>query len=140
MPILQPKEFLLYYAVGTLIAILLFMRGRRPRGMQLKLGGKRGLDDAQASRMGEKPDSRAGASRGAEPSPPREVNPAEAERMLNVMFNYNGHSWDAYEVLDLPAGANIARVREARESALEKVDPSSRDFIEAAYRAILSRV
>src|SRR5690349_4462282 len=25
-------------------------------------------------------------------------------KSLNVMFNYNGHSWDAYEVLGVPAG------------------------------------
>jgi hypothetical protein len=56
---------------------------------------------------------------------------------LNVMFNYNGHSWDAYEVLGIPAGASLEAVRERFNAALETSQPQSQDFIKAALEAIL---
>lgn len=90
--------------------------------MRLKLDGRRALDSAP-----DKP--------GARPTLDERV----VERSLNVVFNYNGHSWDAYEVLGLPAGSGRDRVREALAANLAKVDLSSRGFIEAAYRAIESQ-
>lgn len=59
---------------------------------------------------------------------------------LNVMFNYNGHSWDAYEVLGVPAGASIKTVTEAYQTALRRSDKSSMEFLETAYRAIIHRL
>ncbi|MNT53778.1 hypothetical protein D3C72_1908820 [compost metagenome] len=58
---------------------------------------------------------------------------------LNVMFNYNGHSWDAYEVLGVPAGANITMVTEAYHVALRRSDKESVEFLETAYKAILQK-
>jgi hypothetical protein len=53
-----------------------------------------------------------------------------------VMFNWNGHSWDAYEVLGLPAGSGMREVSEAYERAIERMDDESRAFLHRAYRAI----
>lgn len=61
-------------------------------------------------------------------------------KSLNIMFNYNGHSWDAYEVLGVPAGASITIVTEAYQAALLRGNKSSLDFLETAYKAILNRV
>lgn len=58
---------------------------------------------------------------------------------LNVMFNYNGHSWDAYEVLGVPAGASIKTVTEAFQTALRRSDKDSMEFLETAYKAIVDR-
>lgn len=58
-----------------------------------------------------------------------------AEKTLNTLFNYNGHTWDAYEVLGLPAGSSLSRVDEAYKDCVEK-QASSRDFLDAAYQAI----
>lgn len=61
-------------------------------------------------------------------------------KVLNVMFIYNGHSWDAYEVLGVPAGASIHIVTEAYQSALKRcAGPDSVQFLETAYKAILHR-
>lgn len=59
---------------------------------------------------------------------------------LNVMFNYNGHSWDAYEVLGVPAGASIKTVTEAYQTALRRSDKDSMEFLETAYKAIVDRL
>lgn len=58
---------------------------------------------------------------------------------LNVMFNYNGHSWDAYEVLGVPAGASIKLVTDAYQKALHRCDKESVEFLETAYNAILHK-
>ncbi|WP_374078715.1 hypothetical protein [Bdellovibrio bacteriovorus] len=60
-------------------------------------------------------------------------------KSLNVMFNYNGHSWDAYEVLGVPAGASIKLVTEAYQAAIRRSDKDSVEFLETAYHAILNK-
>ena len=62
--------------------------------------------------------------------------PPQQEVQLNVMFNWNGHSWDAYEVLGLPAGSNLNQVKKAYEEEMAKMDEESRAFIQKAYEAI----
>jgi hypothetical protein len=56
---------------------------------------------------------------------------------LNVIFMYNEHSFDAYEVLGIPAGSGPSQVQKAYQIALEK-KTAEKEFIEAAYQAILS--
>jgi hypothetical protein len=57
-------------------------------------------------------------------------------RSLNVHFNYNGHSWDAFEVLGLPAGSSVAGAEQAYKDAIAKVDPRAREFYDHALAAI----
>lgn len=64
--------------------------------------------------------------------------PAEVKN-LNVMFNYNGHSWDAYEVLGVPAGASLPIVTEAYQRAIKRCEKESIEFLETAYKAILEK-
>lgn len=65
---------------------------------------------------------------------------APSVKALNVIFNYNGHSWDAYEVLGVPAGASLPMVTAAYQSALKRcAEPESLEFLETAYRAILNK-
>lgn len=61
-------------------------------------------------------------------------------KSLNVMFNYNGHSWDAHEVLGVPAGAPLEMVKKGYEASLKNTDPSSHDFIETAFQAIMAEL
>lgn len=76
-------------------------------------------------------------------SPPMQaVHPdlrGRASKSLNVMFNYNGHSWDAYEVLGVPAGSSIRTVTEAYQVALRRCDKESVEFLETAYQAVLNK-
>lgn len=60
-------------------------------------------------------------------------------KSLNVIFNYNGHSWDAYEVLGIPAGSPLREVTQAYQRAVQSADPASQGFLETAYKAILHR-
>lgn len=58
-------------------------------------------------------------------------------RPLNVMFNYNGYSWDAYEVLGVPAGSSLLSVQEAYETMKKSMDRESQHFVDAAYQALM---
>ncbi len=53
-----------------------------------------------------------------------------------VIFNWNGHSWDAYEVLGVPKGSGMREVSQAYERAIDKMDDESRAFLLRAYLAI----
>jgi hypothetical protein len=59
-----------------------------------------------------------------------------ASRQLNVFFNWNGHTWDAYEVLGVPAGSSRESVIQAFHVARGK-SPDSIAFLQAATDAIL---
>lgn len=60
-----------------------------------------------------------------------------SERSLNCMFQYNGHTWDAHEILGVPAGAPGEAIRAGYEAALKSAkDEQSKHFIEAALSAL----
>jgi preprotein translocase subunit Sec63 len=58
------------------------------------------------------------------------------EKSLNAVFNWNGHSWDAYEILGVPAGSSAEAVDQAFREACTKADAESLPFLEAARAAI----
>jgi hypothetical protein len=62
----------------------------------------------------------------------------QSEKTLNVMFMFNGHSFDAHEVLGCPAGANIQMVEDYFNQAMARKG-SDRAFLEAAFSAIKDR-
>ena len=65
-------------------------------------------------------------------------DPSEAAiKNLNIIFIYNGHTFDAYEVLGAPAGASLNLVEKYYREMLEKKG-EDREFIEAAFAAIRS--
>ncbi|MCS6837331.1 MAG: hypothetical protein NZ480_00655 [Bdellovibrionaceae bacterium] len=57
-------------------------------------------------------------------------------RPLQVFFIYNGHTFDAYEVLGVPNGADLERVFQAYQQL--KTHTHS-DIIDVAYNAILEK-
>jgi hypothetical protein len=56
---------------------------------------------------------------------------------LNVFFVWNGHSWDAYEVLGIPAGSSRESALAAFERARKECDAESLPFLQAALDAIV---
>ncbi len=121
VPPIEPTTFWLYYAGGFLLLVWLLFFRRRRRGMRLHLGGAKARKALTVDNGAAEPVTTAATG---------------GERSINVVFNYNGHSWDAYEVLGLPAGCSLAQVEAAYQKGLAEVDSSSRPFIEAAYSAI----
>lgn len=54
-----------------------------------------------------------------------------------IFFVYNGHEWEAYEVLGLPRGSTLAITTTHYQHLIKTSDPSTFEFFEAAYSAIL---
>ena len=58
-------------------------------------------------------------------------------KVLNVIFMWNGHGWDAYEVFGLPAGTSVNDVRlRFQELTSHADDDGHRQFLAAALNAI----
>lgn len=136
MPPVQPSQFWLYYAVATVVALLIFVRSRPRNGMRLRL--KTRAQKKAELESGQGPTTIQTQLPGN--NPPLDeltVVRAQAARPLNVHFNYNGHSWDAYEVLGLPAGSSLEKVEAAFKESIARVDVGSKPFMEAAYKAIV---
>lgn len=65
-----------------------------------------------------------------------ETESPAAARELNVFFNWNGHTWEAFEVLGIPAGSPRDIVVAAFHASRAK-SPDSTPFFQAATDAIL---
>jgi len=120
---------MLYYAGGLLLLILVLFWRRPRKGMRLRLGqGRRSTDYRTQALKGRL---------GPDVMPPRmNVNAQGGERSINVIFNFNGESWDAFEVFGLPAGSGMATVEAAFKEAMGRADETSRVFLQAAFKAI----
>lgn len=65
--------------------------------------------------------------------------PGREERQLTVMFQFNGHDFEAYEVLGLAAGSSPASVEEAYQKILVTTSPDSLEIYRIAYECIKRR-
>lgn len=118
---MTPMRFFILNGIVLLLLVIYILRKRPKSSFRLRMTRLRGGTLA--------PDVGA-ADLGLGQQPPREKN-------LNTLFNYNGHTWDAYEVLGLPAGSPQNKIDEAyRSSVAKQQGESSRDFLDAAYQAI----
>lgn len=75
--------------------------------------------------------------RSARPTPLNLRAPSSGEKPLNAIFVFNGHSWDAYEVLGVPAGSEIDRVAKAHFELAKRAGPEAKVFLDAAFQAIV---
>lgn len=66
---------------------------------------------------------------------PTEIHP-NMGMALNVFFNFNGHSFDAYEALGVPAGSTLDEIQRAFQRSVQSSDPASQEFFAAAFNAI----
>lgn len=62
-----------------------------------------------------------------------------SQKDLAIFFMYNGHDWEAHDVLGVAQGANLKIVTEKYQKLLAENNTQSYDFLEAAYQAILKR-
>lgn len=67
------------------------------------------------------------------------INVVESAKPLNIMFNWNGHSWDAYEVLGVAAGSSLEVVKIKYEELLVQSDEGQKLFLYEAYNSIVCK-
>lgn len=135
------RHFLILNALVVTFVILSFFFTRKgPRSpVKLRLKGEEGEKSVPTSvHASSHPKGRPSGWENYRPrTGSKSAQVVSEEKNLNAMFNWNGHSWDAYEVLGLPAGSS----REAAHLAFDKLsaqcDAESLPFLRAAYEAIL---
>lgn len=59
------------------------------------------------------------------------------QKSSSVFFMYNGHEWEAFEVLGLPKGCDIQSATSHYQNLIRTSDPSTFEFFELAYAAVL---
>jgi hypothetical protein len=64
------------------------------------------------------------------------LEPEDSGRSLNAFFNWNGHTWDAYEVLGIPGGSSVESARIAHDRAAALADAETLPFLKAALTII----
>lgn len=124
---MSSQAFLWINAVLAVAILSLFAirRGQRqPTRLRLRNGSRLKYDIDKAATM--------------DPETLRAQAMGRREKSLNVLFNYNGHSWDAFEVLGLPAGAPAPLVDEAYKREKARLEKSRHEFLDCAYSAIQS--
>ena len=118
---MTPMRFFILNGVVLLLLVIYILRKRPKSSFRLRMTRLRGgtlAPDVSSSDLG------------LGGQPPREKN-------LNTLFNYNGHTWDAYEVLGLPAGSPQNKIDEDYRSTVDKQQvATSRYFLKATYQAI----
>lgn len=120
---MTPMRFFIINGIILLLLVVYILKKRPKSRFRLRMTRLRG------SLAPETGDGGVASGRRASDAPPTK------EKNLNPLFNYNGHTWDAYEVLGLPAGSPINRAEQAFNDCVSKQE-SSRDFLEAALMAI----
>jgi hypothetical protein len=125
------SQEILWISIG--LAAFFFVIYRKSQNSVIppaKLNLKKGDKPSQGER---------GAIQLAHPTTQAESSLGGNERSLNVIFMYNGHSWDAHEILGVPAGASLDAVEKAYLAIKKQTAIESQEFIEAAYAAIRGR-
>jgi hypothetical protein len=99
------------------ILLVVYFQGSKKKSMPSKLNMRAGSSSApvQAAQV---------------------VSPELSSLPLNVMFNYNGHTFDAYETLGIPAGSSWDEVRAAFDKNISQADNTSHEFYLTAFNAI----
>jgi hypothetical protein len=144
---MNSQDFLTLNVVGIVVFLLWYLLSRGGYQAPTKLNLK-AKDTAPTVLEPEKPQDQSVEKVGQASLPARTREGLLLQRRktlpapvkdLNVMFNYNGHSWDAYVVLGVPAGASLPLVTEAYQRALQRCDKESVEFLETAYQTILAK-
>lgn len=56
-----------------------------------------------------------------------------------AQFVYNGHDWDAYEVLGVSPYSSFSEITRSYQEMIRKADAGKHEFLQAAFTAILKR-
>jgi hypothetical protein len=65
---------------------------------------------------------------------------AENLKSLNPIFVYNGHTWDAHEVLGIKPGSSMAEINAAFKKAMGNSDIATHEFLKSALAAIFQNL
>lgn len=140
---MNSQQFLLLNIAILIVFVLWFLAGRRGQKKTTQLQMKQGNQPARGGVL-QKGEQTGSQSRYSHPRFQEFLENDSAARAregkeLNVLFNYNGHTWDAYEVFGVPAGSSLVEVTKAYQRMLQESAPESHEFLETAFKSILGK-
>lgn len=131
------SQLLLFLNLGFgLLLVLYFVLGR-PKPKQPTKLNMRAKDSGDKKTQVLEPESP--KTLAVQQAEPREVGRSEGSRSLSVIFMYNGHDWEAHDVLGVPQGASMHEITKVYQELVKKTDARSLQFYEQAYNAISIR-
>lgn len=136
------SQLLLFLNLGFgLLLVLYFVLGR-PKPKQPTKLNMRAKDSGDKKTQVLEPESP--KTLAVQQAEPREVgrsegSRSEGSRSLSVIFMYNGHDWEAHDVLGVPQGASMHEITKVYQELVKKTDARSLQFYEQAYNAISIR-
>jgi hypothetical protein len=147
---LNAKHFLILNGfVVTLLVLSFFLMRRAPKGpVKLELRDEEHVASdvaREAKAVANKPAPKFSDPRkkpiGADNYQPRLKKPKveivdDDGRSLNIFFMWNGHSWDAFEVLGIPGGSSVESAQAAYGRGAALADKETLPFLKAALDAI----
>lgn len=130
---MNSQQFLLLNFVIVVILILFFTLGRSKPKQPVKL---------RLDKPTEKPEEETKKTEEVSVALARDVSSTKSFQPVMIegpktYFVYNGHEWDAHEVLGIKKGADLPQVTAEYQRLIKTSDPSTFEFYEAAYSAIL---
>ena len=69
-----------------------------------------------------------------------QIKKGKVERSRTLPFSYNGHSFDAYEVLGLSPGSSVQAAEQAYQKACAGSDAKSLELLKVALEAFKKAV
>lgn len=120
--------------------MLFFVLGRSKPKQPAKLNLKSDTKDAEPLTLNDKAENtRIVEAKDVTPVEVSGVLPGPSKRLMGkaVFFVYNGHEWEAHEILGLPRGCTLQMATSHYQNLIRTSDPSTFDFFNAAFSAIL---
>lgn len=124
------SQLLLYLNIGFGLLVVLYIffgrsKPKTPTKLNLRAKGTKSLEPVLLE-----PEIVHGGDKG---------ETTVAARGLGVIFMYNGHDWEAHDVLGIPQGASMHDATMAYQNLIKKSDVRSLQLYEQAYAAISDR-
>jgi hypothetical protein len=123
--LMQPGMYLIVNAIVVTLLVMWILFSRKSSSSQVKLNLRQGNTKLPLNGNQARLADLSGEGEGA--------------RSLNVVFQHNGEWYDAYEVLELPAGATAAMVKSQFESLLKSADSEKSKLLQGAYEALFNQ-
>lgn len=120
----EQQFYLLNLGVLAFLAVLFLLGRRKP------------LQPSHIHVTAPPPEDSAPKLKGSGGSGSKESKPPLLESSA-CLFMFNGHSWDAHEVLGVSRGASLDDIKGAFDIAIKKSDKKSHEFLKAALSALL---
>lgn len=126
--------------LGVVLFIIWFMSGRKggygnPTPLDLKKGNNKKDVIVAADNSTHSPQFRDVTPQAEKLQPPQ----APMGPPPKAIFVYNGHDWDAFEVLGVSPYSSFSEITKTYQALIRKADSGKHDFLQAAYTAILKK-